>query len=219
MTTTLDYEKIKEEIVVYLRNSNIYTTTVRSVTTVTDTGTFSTPTASLTINRSNVKNIRSITVATVPLSFGIDYTVNYDSSGTCVITFTTSQSGAYSVTYDYGTDKIFADLPRTDLAISSFPRIGVDIIGDNQRDIGLGGGTKFVDFSFAIYVYDFKAKDIDNTLAAIKTAMLTKQKTFYYQKYVVRLTTGPLLVYQTYGNTKVMLKSIDYLSKWNIEYV
>lgn len=218
MSTTLDYEKVKQEIIVYLRNSNIYSTTVRAVTTKTDTGNFAVATGTLTISRTDVKNIRSITIVTTPLIYGIDYTVDYDFSGTCKITFTTNQTGAWTVVYDYGTDKMFTDLPRTDLSIDSFPRIAVDIIGDDSQDISLGAGEKLTTFSFAIYVYDFKVHNIDATLTLIKNAMLSHQKSFYYQRYVTRIRTGPLLIFQTYGKTKIMFKSIDYMSKYNIEY-
>jgi hypothetical protein len=217
MTTVVDYNEIKEELVVFLRNSNIYTTAARNVTTATATGALI-ASATITISASNVKNIRSVTIGATPFTYGSQYLVDYDASGTCVITLYAVQTDTYSVSYDYGTDKIFSDMPRADLSLSSFPRIAVDMIGDDSEDIELGAGTKLTTFSYSIYVYDFKVKDIDTTLKAIRTAMIANQKLFYYQKYVTRLRTGPLMVFNEYGQTKVMLKSIDYISKYNLEY-
>ena len=217
MTTAIDYQDIKTELAVFLRNSNIYTTTQRAVVTTSQTGTISGST--ITISRSDVKNVRSLTVANVTKVFGTDYTTNYDDAGAATITFATTQSGTVLVSYDYGTDKIFADLPRNDLTLSNFPRIGIDIIGDNSEDIELGAGTKLTTLTFSIYVYDFKAEAIDDTLKLIRTAMMQNQKLFYYQKYVNRIRTGPLLIFQEYGKTKIMLKAVDYVSKYNLEYV
>jgi hypothetical protein len=219
MSTTIDYEQVKGELVVFLRNSNIYTISQRGVTTQTDTSTFAVPTATLTIARPNVKNVRTMKIGSTYLSFGLDYIVNYDNSGSCLITFTTPQTGVWEVIYDYGTDKIYPDLPREDLTISSYPRIGIDIIGDDSVDIELGAMTKMTNLSFSLYIYDFKVSDIDNTLTKIKKAMMANQKLFYYQRYVKRLRTGPLMIFQTYGQSRVMFKTIDYLSEFNLEYV
>lgn len=217
---TIDYEKLKGEIVEYLRNSNIYSTSVRGVTTQTDTGNFAGNTTTFDIARANVKNIRSVKTNSVTLTPYIDYTYDTDYSGACRITFTTTQTAgwAYEFVYDYGTDKIFADLPRNDLTVSSFPRIAVDIIGDNSEDMGLGATSKMTTLSFSIYVYDFKTKDIDSTLTTIKQKMLEHQKSFYYQRYVTRIRTGPVMIFQTTGNAKIMFKSIDYMSKFNFEF-
>uniref|UniRef100_A0A6M3LDZ8 Tail protein n=1 Tax=viral metagenome TaxID=1070528 RepID=A0A6M3LDZ8_9ZZZZ len=219
MVTVNDYKEIKEEIVVYLRNQDILTTTQREVTTTTATGTFA-ATSSLLINKTNIKNIRSIVVVATTLSFGTDYTVDYyyNDSGTrkCNITFTSAQTGAYVVTYDYGTDKIFADRPRTELRINQFPRISVEIIGDNNVDADLPGDLEESVISFSITVYDDDSDAIDVYLKSIRTAMIGNKKSFYYLTYARRINTGPLLPFPlTKG--KVMLKAVDYLSPFNFE--
>ena len=96
MTENIDLWAIKNELVTNLRNWDILTTTQRGVTTTTDTGTWTAATSHL-INRNNVRNIRSITVDTSPLSFGNDYTIDYtyDDSGTikCKIDLVSAQTG------------------------------------------------------------------------------------------------------------------------------
>ena len=122
----MNIQNIKQEQVVFLRNQNILSTTVRGVTTASATGTLS-GTVTITIARTNVKNIRSVTVASVAKYLGTDYTVDYDHASGCVITFGSNQTGAYAVSHDYGSDKIYPDFPRDDLTIDSYPRIAVDI--------------------------------------------------------------------------------------------
>lgn len=220
MSSTIDYETLKQEVVEYLRNSDVLSTSVRGVTTVTDSGnTVGTP-STLQLLNTGVKNVRSVTINAVLLTRFTDYTVDYDAaSNTCVITFTVPlvDGESYSVDYDYGSDKIFADMPRNDLTINSFPRVAVDIIGDSSQDIGLGAGSKLTTLSFSIYVYDFKTKNIDAKLTLIKNAMLSHQKSFYYQRYVNRINTSGLQLFTAYGETKIMFKSVDYLSSFNIE--
>lgn len=218
MSTTIDYYKIKEEVAMFLRNSDVYTTTVRGVTTTTKTGTLSNQ-STITISVANVKNIRSVTVASVLKTYVADYTVDLDSNSVCLITFTAPQTGAYSVVYDAGPDKIFTDLPRADLSLSSFPRLSVDMIGDSSDDIELSGSTKQSNVSFSIYVYDFNTDNIDNTLKIIREKFLGNQSKFHYFGYTKRIRTGPLLIWATYGNTKIMLKTMDYMSGFNYEFI
>lgn len=217
--SSLDWNGIKEEITVYLRNSDIYTITQRSVTTATATGTFAS-TSSLLINRTNVKNIRSITVVTTELTFGTDYTVDYwyNDSGTrkCKITFVAAQTGAYSIPYDYGSDLIFEGRPRVDLTLSSFPRLAVEVLGDDTSDADIGGDTEESNISFAITVFDDDSDDIDSALKSVRTKMLEYKKSFYYLKYVHRLNTGPLLPF-VLSKGKVDQKAINYMSNFNFE--
>jgi hypothetical protein len=217
MTSTIDYNEVKEEIVVFLRNNDVLSTTQRNVVTLASTGSISNSTT-ITIPISNVKNIRSLTVGGTSKAFGTDYLVDYNSGTNCVITLAATATAAYTATLDYGTDKIFSDFPRTDLSVSSFPRITVDVIGDDSIDIGVGATSKMTTLSFSIYVYDTKANSIDATLKTIREKFLANQKTFYYQRYVNRVRTGPLMLFTTYGDNRIMLKAVDYLSSYNLEY-
>lgn len=218
MSTTLDYNKIKEELVVFLRNQNVFTIAQRGVTTGTATGALI-ASATITISASNVKNIRSVTIGALPFTYGSQYTVNYNYNGTCVITLYAVQTDNYSVSYDYGSDKIYSDFPRVDLSLNSYPRIAVDIIGDASNDVDIAGEIKETPISFAIYVYDFKVDDIDTYCKTIKEKFLTAQKSFYYLKYIRRVRTSNPQLYNIYGNSKLMFKSLDYLSIYNYEFV
>jgi hypothetical protein len=216
MTAALNLFEITEELVVFLRNSDVFTISQRSVTTQVDTGTFSAA-ASHTINHNNVKNIRSIVVAGNTLAFGTDYTVNYDSSSTCVITFTAAQTGAYTLTYDYGTDKIFPDFPRPDLTISSFPRIAVDILNITTEP-GSFGNVNVSTITFTVVVYDPKSRVVKQTLSTIREKFIAAQTGFYYLKVVKPSFTGPLLPSpRDEGKDKVFQQNTDFESRFNYE--
>lgn len=219
MTTTVNLTEMKEELVVFLRNKDILTTTQRNVTTTNDAGSWTAESNHL-IDVPNIKNIRGITVDATPLVFGTDYNVDYsyDDSGTikCRITLTNPQTGAYDIEYDYGTDKIFSDLPKTTLNISSFPRIGVDFIGINTSELGIGGYSNVTDVSLSIYVYDPKTGAIDDFMQSIRTAIMQNKKTFYYFSFVTLVTVGPTLVFID-GKQKIYQRNIDIVSLDNVE--
>lgn len=212
--TTVDIKKIKTEWINFLRNSDIFTVSQRGVTTDTDVGTFSSDTEHL-INVSNIKNIRSVVVASITLTYGKDYDFNldYDDSGTikCRITFNSSQTGAYTITYDYGaSDKIFPDFPRPDLTISSFPRIGSDILDIRTIDAGFGG-VLGNDIRVTTVVYDERTDNIADYLTAIRAAVFASKNNFYYiGKYVKPISNGPVLPSpRVVGKDRIMQQNID----------
>jgi len=220
MTTTFNSRLAKNEIVIFMRNQDIFTITQRGVTTDNDTGTFSADTEYV-INKTNVKNIRAITVDATPLVFGTDYLVDYnflDTTIKCKITFTSAQTGAYDIEYDYGTDKIYPDLPRTDLSIDSFPRIAIDTIGLDTEELGLGADANMTNASFAIYVYDSKTSTIESFIDTLRTKFIQNKKNFFYMNFLTVVTVGPMLLYGS-GKQKIYQKNLDLISLFNVEEV
>ncbi len=217
VATTLDYWKIKQEIVVFVRNSDIFTTTQRGVTTQTDSDVF-TDVDSFIIVKTNVKNIRSIVISGSTLTLA-DYSVSYgDGTTNCIITFTNTQNGAYTIRYDYGTDKIFPDFPRGDLSISSFPRIATDLINVVTSPGGFGNVNES-EINFTIVVYDKKAEDIANYLTTIRNKFVANHITFVHLSQYVRPTnTGPLLKSPfEKGKDKILQQNIDFASPFKFE--
>ncbi len=205
---TLNLQNIKQEQIVFLRNQNILTTTQRGVTTANATGTLS-GTRVITISRTNVKNVRSITVAAVTKNLGTDYTVNYNHASGCVITFVANQTGDYVVSHDYGTDKIFPDFPRDDLTIDSYPRIAIDIMTVSTDAFGIGGSQFISDIVFTVVVYANNADDIDGYVQAIKDAIRGNAKLFYYVNFVKPTITGPLINSPDRSN-EIMQRNTDF---------
>jgi len=216
----LDLVEIKRELVYFLRNASVFTVTQRGVTTVTETGTF-TSANSHVINVLNVKNVRGITVNAVTLRYGHDYTLNVDYlDGTIKarIAFKTVQSGNYSLSYDYGADKIFPDFPKSDLTINSFPRIGCDVININTAPAGFGNvNVNTVDMT--IVVYALKTMEIATYINTIRTAIIGAQTSFYYLGSVVKpYSVGSILLSPSdKGRTKVLQQNIDVRAYLNYE--
>jgi hypothetical protein len=222
MTSTISLTDMKEELVQFLRNQDIFSTTTRNVATQTDTGTL-TGATSLLINKSNVKNIRSITVATILLVYGKDFSLDLDYDiGAGVInaklTFTAAQTGAYSITYDYGTDRIFGDFPKPALGLQHFPRIAVDFIGISTKEMGIGAYSNNTDISMSIYVYAAKTGDIDAYMDKVRRSIITNKKNFFYFSFITLATVGPTLLFAD-GQQKIFQRNIDIVSVDNIEEV
>jgi len=216
----LDIKQIKQELVVFVRNQDIFTTTQRAVTTTSATGTFSAD-SDLVIDVTNIKNIRSVTVGGVLLSFGSDYQVDYmylDTTIKCKITFTVAQTGAYTIPYDYGADKIFPDFPKTKLSISSFPRIAVDIISMQTSPGGFGNVYQSI-FTFTVVVYDKTISDLTDYITKIRTVFIENRTSFYYMNSLVNpLSLGPLITMPLEkGKDKIMQQNIDFESVFNYE--
>ena len=214
----LNQKNIVNEIVDFIRNSDVFSTTTRSVTTTTNTGTFS---AALThtIAVTNIKNIRSIVVGETTLTFGTDYTYDKDFLDTTIktkITFTSAQTGAYTITYDYGTDKIFPDFPKTELTISNFPRIAVDLI-DIVSEPGGFGNVMENKVNFTVVVYAANIDDIRDYISTIREKFGDAWTSFYYLTGVIRTTsTGPIIVSEN-KKDKIFQQNIDFEARFNYE--
>jgi len=217
----MSVNNLKTEVVYLIRNGDVLTIAERGVTTATATGTF-TADSSLIISRTNVKNIRSITVAGSLLTYGTDYTINldFDNSGTiaCKITFTSAQTGAYSIPYDYGTDKIFGDFPRDDLRLNSYPRIAVDLISKSTDAFGIGGTAFISDTLVTSIAYSQSIDKIETLLDSIESLLRTNAKNFYYAPFVKPIGRGPLIKSED-RNDVILHKNQDSMAMFSVDQV
>jgi len=201
---------IKQELLIHIRNADIISTSDRGVTTSTDTGTFSADSShTLATNPTLVKNVRSVVVATVTLSFGTDYTVNYN---TGVISFTSPQTGAYTIQYDQGSnDRIFPDFPQPYLKRGQFPRIAVDVLGGPSTPAGTGSTTAdYNNYTVSIVSYDSDQENVETMIAAIRRTIKDNKKDFYNFRYITPTTLSPILPVP-FGENKIMSRTQDCL--------
>ena len=212
VTRLIDDSKILKELVNWLRSSDLFTTTQRGVTTTTAVGTFAADT-SLIINRTNVKNIRSVVVASVTLTYGTDwdFALNYDNAGTTTarITFTAAQTGAYTITYDYGnSDSIYDDLSRTDISLSSYPRADVDLTSTATVLGELGGAMTLNDLLISFNIFDDNKTDTRNYNTSLRRKILEAQRSFYNFRYITPVASSPLLP-QPDRHDLIVLKTLE----------
>jgi len=221
MTDVIDPSEMVEEVVVFLRNQDVFTTSQRGVITDTDAGSWSSATSHL-IDVNNVRNIRSITVDGSSLSFGTDYNVDYtfDDGGTtkCKISLVSAQTGSYSISYDYGSDKIFSDFPRPNLSISSFPRMTVDFVSVDSESGGFGNVIKNT-ISFSVIVYDAKTSSVRDYIMSVRTKFIENWTDFYYLSGVVRpVGVGPMLKSpKELGKDRIFQQNVDFVSYFKYE--
>ena len=183
MTDYIDEKKVKQEFLVFLRNSDIIPIATRGVATTTQTTVLST-TLIHTITTAAVRNIRSISVAATGKSIGTDYTVEYGTSSTAptIITFGTTQTGTLSTQFDHGSkDKIYDDFPRPDLSLSSFPRIGFDIFSIDTEPGGFGN-VNVSDLRISVVVYADKKGTVLDYVNAIRAAVIAAAPASYTAK-------------------------------------
>lgn len=215
----MSLNNLKTELAQLLRNSNIMTTTERNVTTQTDKETLDNDTT-YTINRTNVKNIRSITIDTESLKYGKDYIVDFDSESgetiVCVITFKTAQSGEMTLIYDYGSDKIFTDMPRKDLTISSYPRISIEEISKNTDALSVGGKDFISNRLFTIVVFSENQEYIESKLDTIEQLIMTNAKKLYYSYFIRPTGKGPIIK-NNQGNQTIIQKNVDLTSYYEVQ--
>lgn len=206
---------IKQELVTYLRNKDIIPTDIRGVTTSTDEGTFdSENTYTLSTNPTLIKNVRSVTVDSNLLKFGADYTIDYS---TGVITFTTAQTGAYSIVYDQGqTDRIFPDFPQPYLKLNNFPRIAVDVISGTSNEFGIGAKPTQSEYIVSIVCYDANQDTVETMLDKIRSNLIDDKKNFYYIPFLTLTSMGPLLA-TPFGQNKIMQRNQDVMIKFVFE--
>jgi len=209
----MNIQNIKNEQIQFLRNQDVFSTTIRGVTTREDTGTFSgASTHTLANAPTTVKNIRSVTRGSL-LVYGTDYTVNFL---TGVISFTTAQTGTYTISYDTGPDRIFPDFPRNDLTISSFPRIALDIMNVGLDNFGIGGSQFISNVAFTIVVYDDNSNDLDGYIQTIKDLYVNNASSFYYLKFIKPTLIGPT-INSADKKDEIMQKNIDILGMFEVD--
>jgi len=218
VTNLLNLNQIKQELVVFLRNSDIISTSDRGVTTSTDEsiGTGNASDTEFTLGQATAKNVRNVKLATVAQTFGTDYTVDYS---TYTVTFTTPPGSAVAITatYDYGSgDSIYPDFPRTDLGITSYPRIAVAVTSVATDEMGIGGAANINDILLSVYVYANGMVAVDDYMKDARSAFLQNKKDFYYLKFITPVTESPLLNEPARGD-KIYTRSLDVRALFNVE--
>jgi hypothetical protein len=200
---------VKNEFLNFLRNSDVFSTTIRGVTTTTDTDTASiTGDETITLSHSNVKNIRSVTYDGALINYGSDYIYDID-AGTVTI-YSVTLGEAYSIEYDYGTgDKIYPDYPRPDLDLNSYPRIGFDIYGQNSEKAGFGNVNK-IKFRFMINIYASSNYLCESYMTTLRTKVIDAQTILYNISYMYPLNEiEPQPIDAKNKNNKIYMCTFD----------
>ena len=218
IVTTLDLNEFVEEFTVFLRNQNVFSVAERGATTQTDEFNGDAAEVDFQINRTNVKNVRSVTVDAASQTFGTNYLVNYnDSNDKTTITFTSAPASGtdnVDIQYDYVDDDIVKpDFDMTDIKLGDFPLMSWDFISESSREGQIGGGKNIVDRGISVTVYETSKRSLRTRLKSIKDAVLSNQKSFFYIKYLTYIGMGPQLLppFEKTKN-KIFQRNLDFLN-------
>lgn len=226
--TTMNIQNVRDELCQFLRYSDVLSTSVRGVTRTTGTYTVGVG-GEATHTFTGYTPVRDFKVLTVDGSskyYLRDYTIVWN---TGVLTWNTALTAGQVVVYqvDWGSgDKIFPDLPRDDLTLTSFPRIGIQLVSVSTDPIGLGGATHISDLLFSIMSYVPVNKDtaiagglggltdLEEIQRLMRAAIRANAKSFYSFNWITPVSVGPLI---KGTNSKVMSQSQDFEIKFKIE--
>ncbi len=201
----------------HIRNADILTISERGVVTATDTPTLTTDTF-VDISENNVKNIRTITVDATPLIYGEDFLFDTEfgtiPNNVCRITFTVAQTGAGSITYDFGTDKIFGDMPRVNIKIDNYPRVAINQIYYNTVEGGFGS-VWISSIFFTVTTFAEKQNKILELQDNIRQTILDNRNSIFgFGPISPRIESQ---IIQAPDRGPIMLKGTDYESILNYE--
>lgn len=223
---TANMNNIKTEFLVFLRNSDVFTTTQRGVTTISETITATAGQLSWNVNKTTVRNIRKVRIGGTPKAVYTDYTPVYTSGASSTITLTSALTGgeAISTQYDYSSgtaEKIWSDYPIVAYLVNDVPRIGFDFLGHRTKLIGIGDTNWISDAIVTVKVYDKNLKNIDSYLTSLRSVIKTAQKSFYHFPLVYITNTGPPLLHDIHADAKlagkVFEKSMDIMLRFSFE--
>jgi len=224
----IDIGNIREEIVVLLRNSNIFTIGVRSATTATQNFTATAGQTVFTLTNTPVRNVRSLTINAVNKYLFTDYTVNYV-TGAITLNTGATLSDAVAIQYDYGAtagEKIYPDYPRGDLTLTSFPRVGMEITSARTEPFGLSGVNHITDILVSIFAFIPGNKDsaiagglggtmdLSDTISAIRNTIRANAKLFSQFQYIYPTSVSPIM---RGTNDKIIHQSADFVIKFVVE--
>lgn len=223
--TTMNLSNLRKEFREFLRNGDILTTSVRGVTTKTDSFTATAGQTAFTLTQTGIKNIRLLTVNAASKTYIKDYTW----TGAGVVTLTTASTigDAVSIQYDYGSpDKIFPDNARDDLQLNSFPRVAISIVSSTSQPFQLGGGRHISEVMVTVYAYVPVKKestiaggiggmdDLNDLITRIRNVIRTKEKSFITAPFVTPMGVSPAI---PGTNNAILQMSADFNCKFIIE--
>jgi hypothetical protein len=224
----LNVQQIRDELCDVLRRSDVLSVAVRGVTRTTSgytVGVGGEATHTFTGNI-HVRDFKLLTVDGTNKYFLRDWTINWT---TGVLTWNSALTNGQVVAYqiDWGAgDKIYPDMPRDDLTLTSFPRVGIELTSVSTQPLGLGGLNHISDLVVTILVWSPVNKDtnvaggfgglIDTeaTMNLIRNAIRANAKLFYTFQFIYPKGRGPI----TKGkNSKIMQMSADFLIRFRVE--
>ena len=190
----LDYWEFDKELTYFLRN-NVTDPKSRGTQRVQNTKVIGSSRTTIQLLETSVKNMKSITVAGSAIEYGTGYTLSEDDDLITFVTFVVPVTDGQTVifTYQHGETWIYPDLPRKDLSLTSYPRIGIMPVASEISQIGLGTGISQTSMLYDVIVYAENADQLRDIMQDVKDAFLVNKKSFYNVNLILPISISPLI--------------------------
>lgn len=220
----IEQDKIKEELLNRLRNSDIISVSDRGLTTVTNESHTGTGTQKIfTLNNDGVKNIREVKIDSVVQTPIADYTYSLLTASTTnkqiVFEVAPTLSSNIEVSYDYGSgDKIYDDFPIGQVKEDKYPRIGFDIISESTElqsfDRVLYQSNLLISF-FAYGIGKNQTMDLANQ---VRTFLISIREDLQRLRYIEPKARGKLTKHLPFdGVGRIFKQNCDFSAPFEFE--
>lgn len=216
--------QIKRELLTKLRNEDLISKTIRGVTTVTDDFSGDNSTVSFNLTNIGVKNVRTIVVDSVPLTFGEDW--DYSENRTTkvyTITFVVAPAigvDNINITYDYTTtqdskgkfigDRIYSDFSQVIVNVDKFARIHFDITS-SATSVKSATKNPLLQSNLVITIsaYGVGKEEAESLNQSIRDFMDTEHDTMFTLNFIRELGISQMLPFEGTGN-KIFFRENTY---------
>jgi hypothetical protein len=217
----LDIQRLKEELIIFFRKNLVdpKSRDVAKTATLSGTGTK----VKFDLPDKTVKFIDSITVDGVHKNNYADYYVNYNdtlSLSNPVVYFLSppANGSIIEIKYYYGPSWIFADIPRVDLKIDSYPRVNVKFLSFRTREDGLGALGNITDVLGSVQVWSASESELTSLINSARTLIMQNKKNFHYFIFIEPQGVSPVLVAPN-REEKIITQSTDFLILNRLEII
>lgn len=218
----IDFVAVSKELTNELRNSDCLTVSERGVTTGTSNQTGNGVLTSFLVNVNNAKNVRSVTVASVTMTYGTEWNfdTDYDDSGTIKlrITFTNAPAdqAAIVISYDYGPDKIWDDTPRLEYKLADMPRVHWEYGAGRSEEVDSNAAMIRTTQLVSATVLATDVAIVNRVITTIRSHFKTRRKLLYTVKLIRFAGMGPNIVAADRYND-VIQRNVDFTLTFDLE--
>lgn len=223
-TNIIDFYRLKEELIVFLRQKLSDPKKRGDIKTIALSGTGSK--VKFALPDTNVKAIHHVLVGDVLKSNYTDYYVEYidkfQLSNPYVYFLTPPADGALvEMTYKHGSAQaewIYPDIPRPEISLDNYPRVSVRIVGIRTDEGGLHADSNLTDVLGSVVAWSGKENELNGIIQEVRTLIMQNKKKFHYFKLIVPQGTGSMIS-SAGREEKILQLNQDFLIQYRLEVI
>lgn len=170
-------------------------------------------------NSSSWKCLDYVKVGGVTQNYGTDYTINWNTGKITFITAPITGSNNIEMRYGYGSSgaMVYADMPRTDVIETSYPRIGVGLTINTEQQ-AIGGNAFQNTLRFTILIVDENSNNLSNLVKEVRENIMNNSKTFYNFRYIYPANVNNIVISENETGEKLG-KTIELIAPLRYEII